>query len=659
MTLPELLKGLRAELQVSNNPDRLAIASLKPNQHGWTAEPYSDEAFEIWGKLRRETINDLQTIHHLAIMHHARAFDLEQSAEPAAADADWKQSLELWHQLHTLPTFWEKLGQQADNDSADFICDIQEELPERLLQIHFDIAADDRSKHYRRRAHIALALNSPFDGKVKDKVRLAAYERWVADLPSTVWSVDTLDPAELQPAIGRIRGYLDLDGDCGPALADLITLLVRLQTAKVQQTNAVGADQRERRQKLDEIRALGAEYHDHVTRLEHVLGLAGVRQGDHRAASVQHQIGERHHDALPKVSRWHSLIGQASQLVDDFEDAAAHYWSALVAARAAGSDQELMDKLERNWATWVALTALNCVEQGKEGHRTAREKLQTIAGTQAIGSLGIFFQARVYFELGDLVAAARAAERAVSIAKFESRAAADSADYRETSIAESDCLRLLRTIQMRPHLDAGEKAMDQGRWAAAVQHFDKAAAIDADDFTVRFFRAQALLQMDEIGRAGADLDAAERIARRGSDGMRDAVKQLRSAYEKSMKRFADYGGMVPYERRQQAIDEANNNNHREAVRLLQIVLRSVPRGPVRTQVEKELSLCLNAVGVQIVNGLNAEVATVVPSSRDRVCRSLKIAEEHLREAVKYDRANHDAWSNLQTVVDLRRNLGCY
>ena len=184
--LLELLEQLRAELQVRDNPERRGRAKLKPNRYGWTQEPYTDEAFQIWEDASRQAPDDIHTMHHLAIMYHARAFDLEQSNNPDNADGDWKRALELWHHLCENEHFWEDLFQGIEHTGHDLHRQVKEEFSRQLLKIHFDIAIDEDTKHHRARRHIKFALDSPFPQEIKDTVRSNGYQSCTAHLPNSI-----------------------------------------------------------------------------------------------------------------------------------------------------------------------------------------------------------------------------------------------------------------------------------------------------------------------------------------------------------------------------------------------------------------------------------------------------------------------------------------
>ncbi len=84
----DTLNSLEGYLTTSINPNRVALADLGIEPMGWTKLAHSPKAFEIWKKQHKIEPGDHLTLHHLAIMHHARAFDLEMGRNATEADED-------------------------------------------------------------------------------------------------------------------------------------------------------------------------------------------------------------------------------------------------------------------------------------------------------------------------------------------------------------------------------------------------------------------------------------------------------------------------------------------------------------------------------------------------------------------------------------------
>ena len=200
------LGSLESYLSSSLNPDRVALADLGMDLMGWTRRCYSPKAFEIWYKQHELYPDDLLHIHHLAIMHHARAFDLEIGKNPADANDDWKRALDFWHRLHVSDAFWDELAKKACSGAVNNkgVEDLRAELPGLLLAVHYDIALDDETRDNRKsraKFHIALAQNSPFEATSRAAARAAAYTKFIMTIRDDVRRIDVLSAGEIPGAI--------------------------------------------------------------------------------------------------------------------------------------------------------------------------------------------------------------------------------------------------------------------------------------------------------------------------------------------------------------------------------------------------------------------------------------------------------------------------
>lgn len=346
MSTDELLRRLDeldAELKVRDRPERRAWNALEPNRNGWPSRVHDDQALKLWHAALRRFPDDLGTLHHLAIMHHARAIDTENSGRPSESDEDWRRALAYWHRLFEADEFWAWLAEHVDVE-ADLLPQVRQDFAERIIGLHFDIALDENSPRDRARFHVRLALDSPFPSELVERVRIRAYEQATAGLDSAVWHPDTIGAEALRPAVETVTGHLERDEECAPALRDLLGLLRRVQAGQVQQANA-SADPDQRRAALNEIRATARRYDGYVARLEPVL--LEVAEQD---------------PLLSDLVRWYSWAGQACDASRSFEEARGYYERALRAARAGADPRiaEISEDLAR-CLNYLAVDLLNSV----------------------------------------------------------------------------------------------------------------------------------------------------------------------------------------------------------------------------------------------------------------------------------------------------------
>jgi hypothetical protein len=319
--LDDALRAMNSELDTAANPQRLALRSLGVDALGWTRTPYNDEAFKAWTDLLRLSPRDIETIHHLAIMHHARAFDLESSGEPTRSDADWQEAMPLWFQLWKADEFWRRLADIACKGiNRDPVDALREEFPRRLLQVHYDIAFDSQTPKHRAKFHLELAGKSPFPTDALADVRHGTYSRVIAAVPKEVWNSDVLDPQIISKGTEAILKYLALDPGCDPALEDALRLEVRLLRAWSTDLAAEGRDSRRRPELLRRIQTTGEPWRPYLDQL--IPNAAG-----------------RDEDVRHKLALWYRVMGDVLCALDREADA-IDYYEKGVSAGVTGEDEQ-------------------------------------------------------------------------------------------------------------------------------------------------------------------------------------------------------------------------------------------------------------------------------------------------------------------------------
>src|SRR5262245_24620053 len=70
------------------------------------ARPYTPGALRSFQRGALEDPSDVRFAHHLAIAHHALAWDLELAGDPRAAE-EWARALGHWRSVAASREFWE------------------------------------------------------------------------------------------------------------------------------------------------------------------------------------------------------------------------------------------------------------------------------------------------------------------------------------------------------------------------------------------------------------------------------------------------------------------------------------------------------------------------------------------------------------------------
>jgi tetratricopeptide (TPR) repeat protein len=633
--LLDRLDELRAELKVRDRPERRAWARLEPTRDGWPARPYDEQAIELWENVLRGSPDDLASIHHLAIAHHARAIDLEQSEHPDRSDDDWRRALVYWHRLIETEEFWTGLAERQRTDSGK-MPKVRQDLVVRLLQIHFDIALDEHSPNHRVRFHIRFALDAPFLEEVIEQVRVRTYEKATSGMDAAVWRSGHVEPSALQLAIDTVTGYLDKDDGCKVALVDLLKLLNRQQNERVLTANA--ADPDESRRVCAEITATARRYDSYLTRLEPLL----TDPEDQDAAT------------LSDLSLWHGRTAGAYERTDDHLEAAGHYERAYRAACAARDPRS-----EEMGSEWALSTALAARDRAGDDAAEAR-RLLAVETVEDLPGLALLIRAQALLDLGEYDQADDEARQAETL--FEAPGNMASPELRDACRRVRALIRRKRLAeQTAPHLDKARAAMDEEGWEAALEPLNTVLAIDADSITALLWRATCLRELYETTLARADLTRAEELFRlaRDDDGL-DAVRKHREVLDSIHQHVAACGGPKPCRLRQEGVRAFNEGRRVPAIGLLREALAAA--GGTNQKIAKDLASCLADVAAAdvaptfraLLNGpLNP--STVLRNKRGWLA-SLEKAEGMLIEALMLDPGDGEILKTLTSVRSLHTQL---
>ena len=103
--------------------------------------PYTDAAIGEFEEAHRRDPANAGIVHHLAIAHHARAWDLELQGDPRA-EAEWQCALDYWRTVGASVEFWAALEAkvcQVDSKADPAIVHgTRRDLLENLLDVHVD-----------------------------------------------------------------------------------------------------------------------------------------------------------------------------------------------------------------------------------------------------------------------------------------------------------------------------------------------------------------------------------------------------------------------------------------------------------------------------------------------------------------------------------------
>ncbi|MGB3975442.1 MAG: hypothetical protein WBM02_10400 [bacterium] len=134
--------------------------------------PYTEKAIKDFTNAYQNSADDPDVIHHLAIAHHALAWDLENQND-SRAKQEWEAAFYYWRLLVGLKDFWidkkNKLYEIDKNADPSFIDEFRNSLLERLLDIHVSFVRrySELECHERAINHIEIVQNACIAPAVK------------------------------------------------------------------------------------------------------------------------------------------------------------------------------------------------------------------------------------------------------------------------------------------------------------------------------------------------------------------------------------------------------------------------------------------------------------------------------------------------------------
>lgn len=193
-SLADLIRECGAIVSDMSSRQHLVAAweSLQERDQSCNAKgplPYTDRALSEFALAYERNSDDPAIVHHLAIAHHARAWDLELAGSPDAPAA-WEEALGYWRVLAASGPFWESLKarQLACDDHADpgILDSARRELLEDLLDVHvaFICRYSDSNELPRATAHVEIIRRAKIPPAVKQKLIEKVFQAMTGHVPA-------------------------------------------------------------------------------------------------------------------------------------------------------------------------------------------------------------------------------------------------------------------------------------------------------------------------------------------------------------------------------------------------------------------------------------------------------------------------------------------
>lgn len=563
------LDRLALELDAAPITPTGAFELLGPGMLGWTERVYCDEAFAAWQQLLAANPDDHATLHHMAILYHARAFDREFGDTPSQANSDWERGLEYWYRLWQSDDFWKLQAEQLSNyeDGAAITKELRRTLPEKLLRIHGDIALDPETRAQRVRFHIRMLRAAPFDEECKSRLLAEIYDSHMREVPAEVWSDSVTDPQQLRQGTDPLEQYLELDPESVAALTDALRLQIRMLRGWYGELNLL-PDQAtaERQGLLERIRATAEYWDGHFQRL---------------IARVEVLSPE----ARDELALWFRVAGQVSLELGRTRSAINQYHTAL----RVGADDDSERRRCHNGL--LQSQAVMAREKALAGHEDALEECRVL---QRVGELSLGTRhvlANAFLILGEYDTAEAVCQIGLDQSPVPFDADVDAFHEHQDNLRHLlvSINRARRQHHHAPELNAARQALQSGDWNGALRCLDGVLQSCPDDMVALILRCRCHLELFDLPAAENDFEACRKLLDHDKSA-NDLIVKLRQEISQSREDAARMGDAAA--RLQNAARVSmNRTNLAEAEQLLrQAILVSYPagRGELQTDLARVL-----------------------------------------------------------------------
>jgi len=179
--------------------------------------PSTEDAVAAFHMAHDMDSGDAWVAHHLAVAHHARAWDLELRGDEAAS-REWTEALWWWRRVQASNCLWEEMERHLDavfpGENGAYLAELRSELYLHLLQVHVDFIKHYQETGERERAamHLRIVRSSRIPPVVKEQLE----PRLFAAMTVAVGA--HLEAGEYRKAADAIEDFTALEPDFRDAL---------------------------------------------------------------------------------------------------------------------------------------------------------------------------------------------------------------------------------------------------------------------------------------------------------------------------------------------------------------------------------------------------------------------------------------------------------
>jgi tetratricopeptide (TPR) repeat protein len=639
------LRELHDALQVARRQSRKAVGWQQLQRQDAEAltvrpRPYTPEAIATFTAALERNEDDPDLLHHLAIAHHARAWDLELQGSPQAFAA-WEEALTYWRLLQTCPAFWQRLRRKGTGIDPGFdpgvVDAARQHLSLHLLEIHLDFIRHyyDQGRVQQAEHHIRLVRRAPLPPAVRKQMDQRLYEAMTGGVPTA------LAGQQYEAAATAVERFLQLF----PHYLVALQQVVEIYQQWVEQTSV--------REQWEQVELLQARARHCATRLAAHTELTTTPLARVALAELAFALGDKYR------TRARSLRAQRRQDARTIDTVTvqperqacdvAITWLAMAWQHDPGYQDSLVGALlhRASLITDVGLAVENSRQREQflsEATADCRQALQ-VAPTDFDA---LYMTAQLLWLQRQNDEARPVAEQALAVAEQH-------ADAEAVAVAQ----RLLEQIRLQPLLDQAMSHMQHERFAEALPLLDQAAQLCPQASMVFFRRAQCHMGLGNIDAADADCIRIRTLA--SSTEEINAVQELHDTVARLRQSAQEFGSVSAFRLYQQALRCYEQDDYDAAIETLRAAIAQgcPPAHPLRQlfttktakpagKLAEGLAICLNARAVQKMEQGARLLRGQPPRFRDAL-EPLRAAEADLVEALRFDAANSTVQQNLEEV----------
>lgn len=179
--------------------------------------PYTEAALKELAAAHAHDPEDIGVVHHLAIAHHARAWDLELAGDARAA-REWERALGCWRIIAAASEFWDRLERkyrECDPEAAASpVAALRRDLLEDLLDVHVDFIRrySESQTPDRANAHLEIVRRASIPPAVRRRLTDKVFDAMTGSVP------EAKATRNFESALTLIERFLALFPDHLPAL---------------------------------------------------------------------------------------------------------------------------------------------------------------------------------------------------------------------------------------------------------------------------------------------------------------------------------------------------------------------------------------------------------------------------------------------------------